>query len=177
MNTVISPVKVDERKSLDLRVGDTVRVHQKIVEKGKTRTQVFEGLVLARKHGSEAGATFTVRKVASGVGMEKVFPLYSPNISKIEVKSRGKTRRAKLYYIREKAAKEAARKIRQIRSELTTVADETVVEPQEVKEEVSEATTDAAPEAAETPKEETEATPEASAETEEPKEEPKTDVA
>src|SRR3990167_3220149 len=73
----ISPVNMNERKELGLRPGDTVRVHQKIQDKGKTRIQIFEGLVLARKHGDEAGATFTVRKVASGVGVEKIYPLYS----------------------------------------------------------------------------------------------------
>ncbi len=79
----ISPVNMEERKALGIKSGDTVRVHQKIQDKGKTRVQVFEGLVLARKHGDEPGATFTVRKVASGVGVEKIFPLYSPLIDKI----------------------------------------------------------------------------------------------
>jgi large subunit ribosomal protein L19 len=115
MNKVISPVKLDERQKLDLRAGDTVRVHQKIVEKGKTRLQAFEGLVLARKHGREAGATFTVRRVASGVGVEKIFPLYSPNIDKIEVLKRSKVRRSKLYHIRDKAAKEVRRQMRNVR--------------------------------------------------------------
>src|SRR3984957_9908064 len=98
----ISPVDIEGRKNLDIRPGDTVRVWQKIEEKGKSRLQAFEGLVLARKHGSEAGGTFTVRRVASGVGVEKVYPLYSPMIDKIEVIKRSRVRRAKLYYIREK---------------------------------------------------------------------------
>ena len=115
MNRVISPVNVEERQKLDLRSGDTVRVWQKIVEKDKTRLQAFEGLVLARKHGKEAGATFTVRRVASDVGVEKIFPLYSPVIDKIEVIKRSKVRRAKLYHIREKAAKEISRQMRNIR--------------------------------------------------------------
>ncbi|MBX4195749.1 50S ribosomal protein L19 [Candidatus Parcubacteria bacterium] len=109
---VISPVKIEDRAKLDLRAGDTVRVWQKIMEKGKTRLQSFEGLVLARKHGSEAGATFTVRRVASGVGVEKIFPLYSPMIDKVEIIKRSKVRRAKLYHIREKAAKEIRRQMR-----------------------------------------------------------------
>ena len=108
----ISPVNIDERKNLDLRAGDTVKVWQKIKEGEKTRLQAFEGLVLARKHGSEAGATFTVRKIASGVGVEKIFPLYSPNIDKIDLIRRAKVRRAKLYHIREKAAKEISREMR-----------------------------------------------------------------
>ena len=116
----------EDRKNLDIRAGDTVRVWQKIVEieegknkkegkKEKTRLQAFEGLVLARKHGKEPGATFTVRRVASGVGMEKIFPLYSPIIDKIEILKRSKTRRAKLYHIREKVAKEVRREMRNIR--------------------------------------------------------------
>jgi len=109
---VVSPVNTEARKELGIRPGDTVRVSQKIQEKGKTRLQLFEGLVLAVKHGSEPGATFTVRKVASGVGVEKIFPLYSPMIDKIEIVKRTKVRRAKLYYIREKAAKEIRRAMR-----------------------------------------------------------------
>ena len=111
----ISPVDMEARKNLDLRPGDTVRVHQKIEEKGKSRIQIFEGLVLARKHGTEAGGTFTVRRVASGVGVEKVFPLYSPMIDKIEVVKRARVRRAKLYFIREKVAREARRQLRRSR--------------------------------------------------------------
>lgn len=115
MNRVISPVNIEERQGLDLRAGDTIKVWQKIQEKGKTRLQAFEGLVLARKHGKEAGATFTVRKVASGVGVERIFPLFSPIIDKIEVLKRSKVRRAKLYHIRDKAAKEVSRQMRNIR--------------------------------------------------------------
>ncbi len=109
---VISPVNITARKELGVRPGDTVRVMQKIQEKGKTRLQAFEGLVLTVKHGTEPGSTFTVRKVASGVGVEKTFPLYSPLIDKIEIIKRTKVRRAKLYYIREKAAKEIRRSMR-----------------------------------------------------------------
>jgi large subunit ribosomal protein L19 len=116
-NTVItSPVDMEKRKNLDLRPGDTVRVWQKIEEeKGKYRLQAFEGLVLARKHGTEAGATFTVRRVASGVGVEKIFPLYSPMVDKIEIIKRSRVRRAKLYFIREKVAREARRQLRKSR--------------------------------------------------------------
>src|SRR3954468_12828345 len=102
-NIKISPINTDERKNLDLRSGDTVKVWQKIKEGEKFRLQAFEGLVLARKHGTEPGATFTVRKVTSGVGVEKIYPLYSPNIDKIDILRRAKVRRAKLYHIREKA--------------------------------------------------------------------------
>ncbi len=116
MNRVISPVNIEERQKLDFRAGDTVKVWQKIQEKGKTRLQAFEGLILARKHGTEAGATFTVRRVASGVGVEKIFPLYSPIIDKIDVLKRSKVRRAKLYHIRDKAAKEVSRQMRNLRT-------------------------------------------------------------
>src|SRR3954471_19836814 len=116
MENIQSPVKINERKNLDLRSGDTVRVWQKIVEKGKTRLQAFEGLVIAVKHGKEAGSTFTVRRIASGVGVEKIFPLYSPMIDSIETLKRSKVRRAKLYHIRDKAAKEIRRQMRNIRA-------------------------------------------------------------
>jgi len=111
---ITSPVQMEDRKALGIKPGDTVKVHQKIVDKGKTRLQVFEGLVLARKHGDEAGATFTVRKVASGVGVEKIYPLYSPLIEQIEIVKRAKVRRAKLYYIREKVAREIKRQMRRM---------------------------------------------------------------
>lgn len=103
---VITPANVGHREKLDIRPGDTVRVWQKIEEdKGKFRLQAFEGLVLARKHGREAGASFTVRKVIDGIGVERIFPLYSPMIDEIEMIRRSKVRRAKLYFIRRKAAK------------------------------------------------------------------------
>lgn len=111
-----SPVKVQDRKNFDIRSGDTIRVWQKIQEKDKTRLQAFEGLVIAVKHGKEAGATFTVRRVASGVGVEKIFPLYSPIIDSIETLKRSKVRRAKLYHVRDKAAKEIRRQMRNIRA-------------------------------------------------------------
>lgn len=124
---VLSPVNMEERKALGIRPGDTVRVHQKIVdEKGKTRIQIFEGLVLARKHNNEPGATFTVRKVASGVGVEKIFPLYSPLIDKLEIVKRAKVRRAKLYYIREKVNREIKRQMR--RMSLVSMATESGAE-------------------------------------------------
>lgn len=114
LNTKFSPVNIEERKRLDLRPGDTVRVWQKIKEGDKTRLQAFEGVLLARKHGTESGATFTIRKISDGIGVERIFPLYSPVIEKIEILKRGHVRRAKLYYIREKAQSEARKKMKQI---------------------------------------------------------------
>ena len=127
-NIKFSPVDIEARKKLDFRAGDTVRVWSKIPEdktdkkgakKGekkaegnKFRLQAFEGMVLARKHGTDAGATFTVRKVASGVGVERIFPLYSPMVDKIEVTKTARARRSKLYYVRTKAVKDVRRKMR-----------------------------------------------------------------
>ena len=111
---ITSPVQMDDRKALGLKAGDTVKVHQRIIDKGKTRIQIFEGLVLARKHGDEAGATFTVRKMSSGIGVEKIYPLYSPLIEQIEIVKRAKVRRAKLYYIRDKVAREIKRQMRRM---------------------------------------------------------------
>lgn len=110
--TNTSPVDIEARKAWDIKAGDTVKVYQKIQEKGKTRLQMFEGMVLARKHGTEPGATFTVRRVAGGYGVEKIFPLYSPLIDKVEVTKRAKVRRAKLYFVRRKAAKEISKRMK-----------------------------------------------------------------
>ena len=87
-------------------IGDTVRVHVRIQEGGKTRIQVFEGTVIAKKHSGPA-ETFTVRKMSFGIGVERVFPTHSPNVVKVEVKSRHRVRRAKLYYLRDRTGKRA----------------------------------------------------------------------
>jgi large subunit ribosomal protein L19 len=89
-----------------LRPGETVRVHVKVVEGEKERTQVFEGIVI-RISGKGSRTTFTVRKISYGVGVERIFPLHSPRIEKVEVVSRGRVRRAKLYYLRERVGKGA----------------------------------------------------------------------
>ena len=147
MEKVITTVNVEGRANLKIRAGDTVRVIQNIVEmkkgrgtdkKEKTtktaRTQAFEGLVLAVKHGAEAGASFTVRATLSGVGVEKTFPLYSPMINSIEIIKRSQVRRAKLYFIREKATKAVRRQLRNVRM-LNQKSDETIT-----KEEIAEET-------------------------------------
>lgn len=89
----------------DIRPGQTVCVYQKIKEKEKERVQAFEGMVIAVKHGKGINATFTVRKISSGIGVEKIFPLHSPNIEKIEILSSAKVRRAKLYFLRKNPKK------------------------------------------------------------------------
>jgi len=112
-NIKLAKVDMEERKALDFSSGDTVRVWNKLKDKdGKVRLQAFEGLVLARKHGTDITATFTVRKVASGVGVEKIYPLYSGNIDRIEIVRRNKTRRSKLYYVRDKALRDVRRKLK-----------------------------------------------------------------
>jgi len=137
--TKLSPVDIKAREKLDFNAGDTVRVWSKILEEkaskkgdgNKFRLQAFEGMVLARKHGTEVGSTFTVRKVASGVGVERIFPLFSPMIDKIEIVKKARARRSKLYYVRTKAVKDVRRKMRSV----TTKAD---IEPEEIEEEVIE---------------------------------------
>ncbi|MDR0409449.1 MAG: 50S ribosomal protein L19 [Spirochaetaceae bacterium] len=104
------------------RPGDTVKVHFKIVEGGKERIQIYEGLVIAIKN-SRIGRTFTVRKNSYGVGVERVFPIHSPRIAKIEVSRSGKVRRAKLYYIRHKIGKAA--KIKELLGKKSTVTKNT----------------------------------------------------
>ena len=96
----------------EIKSGDSIRVIQKVKEGDKERLSPFEGLVIAVKHGKGPTATFTVRKVVSGIGVERVFPMHSPVISKIDVLRHSKVRRAKLYYIREKAAKETRKRMR-----------------------------------------------------------------
>lgn len=139
----VTPVDMKKRAALGLRTGDVVRVWQKIEELKKTkqankkevlqkntRRQAFEGTILAVKHGTEPGATFTVRKVSLGIGVERIFPLYSPMIDDVEVLRRTRTRRAKLYFIREKAARDQKRAMRrQLAVEPRAVADEPAEEP------------------------------------------------
>jgi len=120
----------------DIRPGDTVRVSQKIKEKGKEKIQAFEGLVIARKHGKGISATITVRKIISGIGVEKIFPIHSPIIEKLEILKRSKVKRAKLYYLRKAKGKKARLK----RKEL---AEAIVWEKEKPKEKIVEkATTD-----------------------------------
>lgn len=108
MHPTIKAVTEDQlRKDVpEFRPGDTVRVHVKVVEGQRERIQVFEGVVIQRRNGG-ISETFTVRKVASGVGVERTFPIHSPRVAKIEVVRLGKVRRAKLFYLRERSGKAA----------------------------------------------------------------------
>lgn len=95
-----------------IKVGARVRVHEKVKDGDKERTSIFEGLILARKHGSEPGATFTVRGEVAGVGVEKIYPIHSPRIAKVDVMSAPKkVKRSKLYYIRDLSKKETKQKV------------------------------------------------------------------
>ncbi len=105
---IIKKIEAEQMKSnvADFNVGDNVKVHTRVVEGGKERIQLFTGLVIARD-GSGVNASFTVRKISYGQGLERVFPVHTPLISKIEVASRGKVRRAKLHYLRGRVGKKA----------------------------------------------------------------------
>ena len=116
MQQLIREIEADQTRSdgMDFGIGDTVRIHFKIIEGKNERTQVFEGTCIARK-GSGISSTFTIRKISYGVGVERVFPQHSPKIAKVEVLRRGRVRRAKLFYLRErvgKAAKVPERRVR-----------------------------------------------------------------
>ena len=108
MNDIIRNIEASQLKAEapEFRVGDTVRVHALIKEGNRERVQVFEGTVLKKQGGSNR-ATFTVRKTSNGIGVEKTWPLHSPHVVKVEVVRHGKVRRAKLYYLRDRAGKAA----------------------------------------------------------------------
>lgn len=108
MNEIIREIEAEQLKETvdDFNVGDTVKVYGKIKEGNRERIQVFEGTVLKIQGGSNR-ATFTVRKVSNGVGVEKTWPMHSPNVEKVEVVRRGKVRRAKLNYLRDRVGKKA----------------------------------------------------------------------
>ncbi len=109
MSTKLEEFKKSQTKDIPyITTGDTVRVTEKV----NGKTQAFEGLVIAKKHGNTVSATITVRKVVDKVGTEKIFPIHSPSIEKIEVVKKGRTRKAKIYYIKEKSKKIARKKIK-----------------------------------------------------------------
>lgn len=110
-----------------LEPGMKVRVYEKIHESGKERLSPFEGIILKIAHGREIGATFTVRKISGGIGIEKTWPLHSRNIAKINILERTKVRRAKLYYLRELSAKKTRKKLKKFK-ELAVKEDEKVFE-------------------------------------------------
>lgn len=119
MTTIAEPILKLFRKTTtpEIEVGDVIRVHQKIREGAKERIQVFEGIVIAVNHGKGNNASFTVRKIASGVGVEKVFLLHSPNVTKIEFKRGSSIKRAKLYYLRSLTGKALKMKDKDVKKE------------------------------------------------------------
>lgn len=130
-NFVSNQFRVDIAR---IHPGDLVRVHQKIKEGDKERVSAFEGIIIAKKHGDGITGTFTVRKVVDGIGVERTFPIHSPRIDKIDIVRRSKVRRAKLYYIRDKAAREVRRKMRTLRQETASapvIAEEQTTEIEE----------------------------------------------
>jgi large subunit ribosomal protein L19 len=135
MTTIaLSTVDVAKRKALIFRSGDVIRVNTKVREgkdkdgKDKFRIQGFEGLCLARKHGTEAGATFTVRKMSGDIAVERIFPLYSPAIEDIKIVRSNNTRKSKLYFVRTKAAKETRKKLKATKTRTAKNTDTKKVE-------------------------------------------------
>lgn len=117
---------IEQRKNWDIDSGNTVKVWQKIKEGDKFRLQAFEGLIISHKHGFEPGATFTVRKISEGVGVERIFPVFSPNIEKVELVRKAKARKSKLYYVRSKPAREIRRKMKNLKAESRKKAEPSV---------------------------------------------------
>lgn len=126
MSKILEEFNKDQEKKLpDLKSGDTIKVHQKIKEGDKERIQIFEGIVIAKKHGRGISATITVRKVVDGIGVERIFPIHSPSLDKIEIVRHGKVRRSKLYYLRTAKGKKARLKRKDF---AVAIADEPVKE-------------------------------------------------
>ena len=112
----LSTVDIEARKKLSFKAGDVLKIDTKIKdEKGKFRVQAFEGLCLARKHGTEAGATFIVRKMSGDIAVERIFPLYSPAIENIKIVRSNSVRKSKIYFVRTKAAKETRKKLKAVK--------------------------------------------------------------
>ena len=136
MSTLATPTELPFEP---VSIGDTVRVHQKVIEGTKERIQVFEGTVISKHLKTDISATFTVRKVSLGVGVERIFPVYSPNIAKVEIVKHAKVRRAKLFYLRNAIGKkyrlkEKAKKVittESTRNQATEATPETEVQSAE----------------------------------------------
>jgi large subunit ribosomal protein L19 len=129
-----------EHNETKFQVGDTVRVYQKIKEGKKERTQVFEGLVIKVK-GHEGSKSFTVRKISSGIGVEKIFPIDSPFVEKVEVTRKGQVRRAKLYYLRDRTGRSAL-KVRERRDNVVVAKEKKNVKKAAAKTKVKEESTE-----------------------------------
>jgi large subunit ribosomal protein L19 len=138
MTTLLEKFNKEQEKQIpDLKPGDTIKVHQKIKAGEKERIQIFEGIIIAKKHGKGISATITVRKVVDGVGVERVYPIHSPSVEKFEVVRHGKVRRAKLYYLRTAKGKKAKLK----RKDFAVAIADKPAEAQAVEETTSESET------------------------------------
>lgn len=157
MQSIAQKISDKQKKSavVDVRSGDTVRVHQKVREGGKERVQVFEGLVIKTSRNRSLTSTFTVRRIASGVGVEKAFLIHSPTILKVEVVRRSKVRRNRLNYIRQLTGKSTRLAGREFDKDAVNAVHDEAAEAEEakLKEEVAEAAESAAAEKAEGEKE------------------------
>ena len=126
MTTLLEKFNKDQEKKMpNLRPGDTIKVHQKIKEGDKERIQIFEGIIIAIKHGAGIPSMITVRKVVDGIGVERIFPMHSPSLDKIEIVRHAKVRRSKLYYLRTAKGKKAKLKRKDF---VAAIADEPVAE-------------------------------------------------
>jgi large subunit ribosomal protein L19 len=136
MNKILDQFNKIQLKNMpDLKSGYTVKVHQKIKEGDKERIQIFEGIIIAKKHGKGIPATITVRKITDGIGIERIFPIHSPSIEKIEVVQKGKVRRSKLYYLRIAKGKKAKLKKKGLQEAIVEEpAEEIIAEETEIKE-------------------------------------------
>ena len=142
MSDLIAEIEKSQLKSdvPSFNVGDTVKVHVRIVEGEKERVQVFEGVVIARANGLGANANFTVRRISYNEGVERVFPLHSPRVTKVEVIRKGRVRRAKLHYLRERSGKAARVKAKGYAAPKPDAAAETAEAPESNVEAAAEAT-------------------------------------
>jgi len=146
MTTLLEKFNKEQEKKLpELRPGDTIKVHQKIKEGDKERIQIFEGIIIAKKHGKGISATITVRKVVDGVGVERVYPIHSPSIDKIEVVRHGKVRRSKLYYLREAKGKKAKLKRKDFAAAIAPESDQNPSDIETGEEPVEEITSEETP--------------------------------
>ena len=134
--------KEQEKKLPDVRPGYTIKVHQIIKEGDKERIQIFEGVVIAAKHGTGISGTITVRKVIDGIGVERVFPLHSPSVAKVEVVKAGKVRRAKLYFLRTAKGKRAKLKKKDFAAAIADEPKEEMIAQELVTEAPAPQTTD-----------------------------------
>lgn len=130
MSKLLDEFNLSQLKKIpDVRPGDTIKVHQKVKEGTKERVQIFEGVVIAKKHGVGLNATITVRKAVDSIGVERIFPLHAPFIEKIEILRSGKARRSKLYFLRDAKGKKSRLKVKKVKDFSAAIVEDSKVEP------------------------------------------------